>query len=443
MKKLLILGAGESGIGAALLGQHHGWDVFVSDNANVTTSSELVLKSSGISFESEKHSMDRILSADLIVKSPGIPNTAPPILEARASGIQVVSEIEFASRYTDAILIGVTGSNGKTTTASWIFDILKTANMNVAFAGNVGYSFARLLSESQPEVVVLELSSFQLEDIQDFHPHIAVITNITPDHLDRYNYNFSDYIAAKMQIIKNQSENDFFIFDADDNVTVEALKTSNTAVHQFPFSTSQVLDRGIYTKDNQIIFQSKKKPLMPISELRLEGQHNVKNAMAAAAVANLLRVRKQYIRESLQNFHGVEHRMEQVLRINKVQYINDSKATNVNATYYALQSMKAPTIWIVGGVDKGNDYSDLFPLVFENVKAIICLGKDNGKIFQAFGSMVKIMTETESMSEAVRMAYDLSEAGDNVLLSPACASFDLFKDYEDRGRQFKDAVRQL
>lgn len=259
MKKLLILGAGESGIGAALLGQHHGWDVFVSDNANVTTSSELVLKSSGISFESEKHSMDRILSADLIVKSPGIPNTVPPILEARASGIQVVSEIEFASRYTDAILIGVTGSNGKTTTASWIFDILKTANMNVAFAGNVGYSFARLLSESQPEVVVLELSSFQLEDIQDFHPHIAVITNITPDHLDRYNYNFSDYIAAKMQIIKNQSENDFFIFDADDNVTVEALKTSNTAVHQFPFSTSQVLDRGIYTKDNQIIFQSKKK----------------------------------------------------------------------------------------------------------------------------------------------------------------------------------------
>ena len=443
MKRLVILGAGESGVGAALLGQQKGWSVFVSDRGTIEREHENELRNLGIQLESGQHSMDQILQADLIIKSPGIPSHVPVIAQARQAGIAIISEIEFASRYTDAVLIAVTGSNGKTTTATWIYDILKTAGFDAALAGNIGFGFSRLLSLNDPKYIVLEVSSFQLEDIKSFHPHIAVITNITPDHLDRYNYDFSQYVAAKMKISANQTQKDFLIFDADDLATQEALKASPITVSQLPFSTNKVLNHGTYNQDNQIFFHSKKKPLMPISELKLEGQHNVKNAMAAATVANLLRVRKQFIRKSLQNFHGVEHRMEQVLKINKVQYINDSKATNVNATYYALQSMKSPTVWIVGGLDKGNDYTELFPIVFEKVKAIVCLGVDNKKIVESFGSIVKVISDTQCMTEAVRMAYQFAEPGDSVLLSPACASFDLFEDYEDRGRQFKDAVRQL
>ncbi len=441
--RLVILGAGESGVGAALLGQQKGWDVFVSDRGIIEKEHQIELENSGIQFESGQHNMDQILQADLIIKSPGIPGHVPVVAQARNAGITIVSEIEFASRYTEATLVAVTGSNGKTTTASWIYDILKTAGLDVALAGNIGFAFSRLLSQSNPKYIVLEVSSFQLDDIKTFHPHVAVITNITPDHLDRYNYDFSQYVAAKMKISINQTQKDILIFDADDPATMETLKATPLKVSQFPFSTSRVLNQGTFNKDNQIFFHSKKKPLMPISELKLEGLHNVKNAMAAATVANLLRVRKQFIRESLQNFHGVEHRMEQVLKINKVQYINDSKATNVNATYYALQSMKSPTVWIVGGLDKGNDYTELFPIVFEKVKAIVCLGVDNKKIIDSFGTIVKVISDTQSMTEAVRLAYKFAEPGDSVLLSPACASFDLFEDYEDRGRQFKNAVRQL
>ncbi len=443
MKRLVILGAGESGVGAALLGRQKGWDVFVSDRSSIEKEHQIELEHSGVQFESGQHNMDQILRADLIIKSPGIPGHVPVVVKARNAGITIVSEIEFASRYTEATLVAVTGSNGKTTTASWIYDILKTAGLDVALAGNIGFGFSRLLSQGNPKYIVLEVSSFQLEDIKSFRPHIAVITNITPDHLDRYNYDFSQYVAAKMKISINQTQNDILIFDADDLATTETLKATPLKVSQFPFSTSRILKQGTYNQDNQIFFHSKKKPLMPISELKLEGLHNVKNAMAAATVANLLRVRKQFIRESLQNFHGVEHRMEQVLKINKVQYINDSKATNVNATYYALQSMRSPTVWIVGGLDKGNDYTELFPIVFEKVKAIVCLGVDNKKIIDSFGPMVKVISETQSMTEAVRLAYKFAEPGDSVLLSPACASFDLFEDYEDRGRQFKNAVRQL
>ncbi len=443
MNRLVILGAGESGVGAALLGQQKGWDVFVSDRGIIEKEHQIELENSGIQFESGQHNMDQILRADLIIKSPGIPDHVPVVVQARNAGITIVSEIEFASRYTEATLVAVTGSNRKTTTASWIYDILKTAELDVALAGNIGFGFSRLLSQGNPKYIVLEVSSFQLEDIKSFRPHIAVITNITPDHLDRYNYDFSQYAAAKLKISINQTQNDILIFDADDLATMETLKATPLKVSQFPFSTSRILKQGTYNQDNQIFFHSKKKPLMPISELKLEGLHNVKNAMAAATVANLLRVRKQFIRESLQNFHGVEHRMEQVLKINKVQYINDSKATNVNATYYALQSMRSPTVWIVGGLDKGNDYTELFPIVFEKVKAIVCLGVDNKKIIDSFGPMVKVISETQSMTEAVRLAYKFAEPGDSVLLSPACASFDLFEDYEDRGRQFKNAVRQL
>lgn len=443
MDRLVILGGGESGIGTALLGKAKGYKVFVSDHGKIKKKYKDVLLNNAIEFEDEGHTISKILKADVVMKSPGISDKVPLIKQIREANIKVVSEIEFASWYTNATLVAITGSNGKTTTATLTHHLLKQ-ELNVGLAGNIGDSFAKQILETPYENYVLEVSSFQLDDIENFRPKIAVLTNITPDHLDRYEYKFENYIASKFRIIKNQTKSDYFIYDADDPVISEAIKNYNIQSKMLPFSLEKTLKEGTYLKENNIIINiDNNQIVMPTAQITLEGKHNIKNAMAASTVAHLLKIRKQTIRESLENFQGVEHRLEHFLKINKVQYINDSKATNVNATYYALESMDAPTVWIVGGVDKGNDYSELFPFVNEKVKAIICLGVDNKKLFEAFGNMVDIIIETEFMTEAVKIAYKVAESGDNVLLSPACASFDLFENYEDRGRQFKNAVRKL
>ncbi|WP_460217891.1 UDP-N-acetylmuramoyl-L-alanine--D-glutamate ligase [Psychroserpens sp. MEBiC05023] len=442
-QKLVILGGGESGIGTALLGQAKGYDVFVSDKGKIKEKYKQVLLHNEIEFEDDMHSVDVILNADIVMKSPGIPDKVALIQQIRASGITVVSEIEFASKYTNAIIVGITGSNGKTTTATLAHHLLQQ-DLSVGLAGNIGDSFAKQILEQDYPNYVLEISSFQLDDIINFRPHIAILTNITPDHLDRYDYMFENYIASKFRIAQNQTKDDYFIYDADDEVILNWLEKHPIQSTLLPFSLTKTIENGAYLDNNNIkITIDNNQIIMPTANLALEGKHNIKNAMAASTVAHLLKIRKQTIRESLENFQGVEHRLEHVLKINKVQYINDSKATNVNATYFALESMDSPTVWIVGGVDKGNKYQELFQFVNEKVKAIICLGVDNKKLLENFGGMVDIIVETEFMSEAVKIAYKIAEAGDNVLLSPACASFDLFENYEDRGRQFKDAVRNL
>ena len=439
----MILGGGESGVGTALLGKAKGYDVFVSDKGKIKEKYRDVLLNNEIEFEDEQHTESKILNADIVMKSPGIPDKVALVKEIRAAGVKVASEIEFASNFTDATLVAITGSNGKTTTATLTHHLLKQT-LDVGLAGNIGDSFAKQILEKNHENYVLEVSSFQLDDIHNFKPKIAVLTNITPDHLDRYDYKFENYIASKFRIVENQTKDDYFIYDADDEVISEKMKNHPIQSKKLPFSLKREIEEGAYYKDKNIIITiDNNKIIMPTENITLEGKHNVKNAMAASTVAHLLKIRKQTIRESLENFQGVEHRLEHVLKINKVQYINDSKATNVNATYFALESMDAPTVWIVGGVDKGNDYKELFPFVNEKVKAIICLGVDNKKLYEAFGNMVDIIVETQYMSEAVKIAYKVAEAGDNVLLSPACASFDLFENYEDRGRQFKEAVRNL
>jgi UDP-N-acetylmuramoylalanine--D-glutamate ligase len=443
MKSLVILGGGESGVGTALLGKAKGYEVFVSDKGKLKEKYKEVLIHNEIEWEDEKHTEDKILNADIVMKSPGIPDKVPLVKQIREKGILVVSEIEFASKFTNATIIGITGSNGKTTTATLTHHILKQG-LEVGLAGNIGESFAKQILEKDYPNYVLEISSFQLDDIVDFKPKIAVITNITPDHLDRYHYKLENYITSKFRIAENQTKEDYLIYDADDEILTNWLQSHPVQSTLLPFSLVRTIGNGAYLdKQNIIITINNNQIIMPISSLTLEGNHNIKNAMAASTVAHLLKIRKQTIRESLENFQGVEHRLEQVLKINKVQYINDSKATNVNATYYALESMDSPTVWIVGGVDKGNIYEELYPFVNEKVKAIICLGVDNEKLLKAFGNMVDVIVETQFMSEAVKIAYKLAEAGDNVLLSPACASFDLFENYEDRGRQFKDAVRNL
>lgn len=443
MKRLVILGGGESGAGTALLGKEKGYDVFVSDRGEIKERYKQVLIHNEIEFEEGQHSEDHILNADLVMKSPGIPNHVELIQKIRIQGIKIVSEIEFAASFTDATLVAITGSNGKTTTSSLTHHILKQ-ELNVGLAGNIGDSFANQIVEENYPNYVLEVSSFQLDDIDEFKPDIAVLLNITPDHLDRYNYDFENYVKAKFRIAENQTKEDYFIYDADDPVITNWLRQFPIQSTLLPFSLVHPIENGAYLDDEHIkITIDNNQIIMPTANLALEGKHNIKNAMAASTVAHLLKIRKQTIRESLENFQGVEHRLEHVLKINKVQYINDSKATNVNATYYALESMDAPTVWIVGGEDKGNDYRELYPFVNEKVKAIICLGVHNDKLMQNFASMVDIIVETQYMSEAVKIAYKIAESGDNVLLSPACASFDLFENYEDRGRQFKDAVRNL
>ncbi|TYP75855.1 UDP-N-acetylmuramoyl-L-alanine--D-glutamate ligase [Aquimarina intermedia] len=443
-KRLVVLGAGESGVGTALLGKKQGFEVFVSDRGEIRGESKEVLRRFDIEWEEKQHTEAHILSADIIMKSPGIPDSAPLVVQLKKKNIPVISEIEFAYPFTEAMLIGITGSNGKTTTTALIHHVLKGAGLKSKAAGNIGKSFAEEVINDEASHYVLELSSFQLDGIVNFNPHIAILTNITPDHLDRYDNDFNKYIASKFGIVKNQTPSDYFIYDADDEVINEYIKKHPVQSKLLPFSLKNRIEEGAYLEnENIIITVNNNKFIMPTADLALKGNHNVKNAMAAATVAQLLRIRKNTIRECLENFHGVEHRLESVLKINNVQYINDSKATNVNATFYALDAMKSSTIWIVGGVDKGNDYSELYALINEKVKAIICLGVDNSKIINAFGNCVDNIVETQSMKEAVQYAYKMAERNDNVLLSPACASFDLFKNYEDRGRQFKEAVREL
>lgn len=444
MKRLVILGGGESGVGTALLGKAKGYQVFVSDRGTIKEKYKNVLIHNAIDWEEGCHTESKILNANLVMKSPGIPDKVQLVQALLKQNIPVISEIEFASQFTDATIIGITGSNGKTTTATLTHYLLKN-DLDVGLAGNIGDSFAKQVLAQDHANYVLEISSFQLDGIVNFKPKIAVLTNITPDHLDRYEYKFENYIASKFRIVENQTKDDVFIYDADDAVITNWLSQHPIQSKKLPFSLVKTIDNGAYLdNDNNIrVTIDNNQIIMPTSNLALEGKHNVKNAMAAATVAHLLKIRKQTIRESLENFQGVEHRLEHVLKINKVEYINDSKATNVNATYYALESMDAPTVWIVGGEDKGNNYEELFPFVNEKVKAIICLGVDNKKLFDTFGGMVETIVETQFMDEAVKIAYKIAEAGDKVLLSPACASFDLFDNYEDRGRQFKEAVRNL
>lgn len=431
-------------MGTAILGKKKGFEVFVSDFGNIKDKYKQVLINNEIEWEEDGHSEEKILSADVVMKSPGIPDKASIVKKLLKKGVKVISEIEFASKFTKATIVGITGSNGKTTTASLTFELLKNGGLNVALGGNIGKSFAEQVSEEKYENFVLELSSFQLDGIETFAPHIAVLTNLSPDHLDRYDYKYENYIASKFRITMNQTSQDYFIYDADDVEIIKWLSQNPIKSQPLPFSTKKELNQGAFKRNNEIIITINNDQFtMPIATIGIQGEHNVKNAMAASMVATLLRIRKQTIRESLEGFQGVEHRLEKVLKINNVLYINDSKATNVNATYYALDSMENPTVWIVGGVDKGNDYSELLPLVNEKVKAIICLGIDNEKIINAFGNVVDTIMETESMAMAVQIAYRLAERNNTVLLSPACASFDLFENYEDRGRQFKDAVRNL
>ena len=445
MKRLVILGGGESGIGTAILGKKQGYDVFVSDFGKIAANYKEILLINQIKFEEEQHTELLILNADVVMKSPGIPDKVTIVKKLIEKGVSVISEIEFACQFTNAVTIGITGSNGKTTTTMLTYHLLKAGGLNVGLGGNIGKSFAWQVADDDFDFYVLELSSFQLDGCFKYNPHIAIITNISPDHLDRYDYKYENYIQSKFRITQNQTENDYLIYDADDEAITTMILNNNTIKAQLiPFSITKILEKGAFLKNDIMEIQITEEELaMPIENMALEGKHNLKNAMAATSVANILKIRKKTIRESLSNFQGVEHRLEKVLKINNVQYINDSKATNVNAVFYALDSMTTPTVWIVGGVDKGNDYNELMALVNEKVKSIICIGIDNSKIFEAFGNIVDVMVEVESMVDAVKTAQHIAEKGDTVLLSPACASFDLFKNYEDRGNQFKEAVRNL
>ncbi len=444
MALLVVLGAGESGIGSAILAKKQEYEVFVSDNGAITDKNKDVLKNLGVEWEEGGHNPEKILRADLVMKSPGIPDNIPLIQELIKSKIPVISEIEFAARYTDATIIGITGSNGKTTTTMLTHHVLKNGGLHVGMAGNIGDSFAKMVAERDYDFYVLEISSFQLDGITDFRPHIAVITNITPDHLDRYEYSFEKYVASKFRIVMNQTEEDYFIYDLEDPAIADGMKIQPIKSKSVPFSLEEKPEQGAFIEDKTIKIRTNNTTIeMNTGDVALAGRHNLKNTMAASLVAKLVGIRKESIRESIKNFQGAPHRLEKVLKIHHVQYINDSKATNVNATFYALDSMTTPVVWIVGGVDKGNDYRELMPLVREKVKAIVCLGLDNTPIKEAFGNVVDLLVETYAMSEAVKVAYKIAERGDTVLLSPACASFDLFKNYEDRGDQFKEAIKNL
>jgi len=442
--RLVVLGGGESGVGTAILGKKKGYDVFVSDFGKIKESYKEVLVINGIAWEEEKHTEELILNADIVMKSPGIPDKSPIVKKLKEAGVNVISEIEFAKPFTEALTIGITGSNGKTTTTLLTHHLLKSAGLNVGLGGNIGKSFAWQVAENKYDAYVLELSSFQLDGIVEYRPDIAIITNISPDHLDRYEYKYQNYIDSKFRITMNQTESDYLIYDADDEAIEGWLKNHTTKAKLIPFSLTKQFGEGASINNNKMEIKINQEEFtMDTEHIALEGKHNIKNAMAASSVAKLMQIRNATIRESLSNFQGVEHRLEKVLKIQNVQYINDSKATNVNATFFALDSMSAPTVWIVGGVDKGNDYNELMSLVREKVKAIICLGVDNHKIIDAFGNVVDIMVEVNNMSDAVKTAQRLTEKGDTVLLSPACASFDLFESYEDRGKQFKQAVQNL
>ena len=442
MKSITILGAGESGFGAAMLARQKGLKVFVSDSNKINEDRKLEMIRNSIVFEEENHSFDKIKLSDFVVKSPGISNSSEIISKIKSSGIPIVSEIEFASSYSSSFKICITGTNGKTTTTKLIYHILKRAGLDVGLAGNIGDSFSKMLLSGDKDIYVLEISSFQLDDIKKFRPNISVITNIIEDHLDRYENNFGKYVDAKMKIAKNQKSSDYLIYNSDDKILLEALKVNKLKVNKIPIGINTNKQNQI-TIDKNILSNKKKTIMINTDEFALKGRHNLLNAMAAITVSDLLKIDNDIIRESFLTFSGLPHRLENFLKIQGVNYINDSKATNINATYYALDSMQSPTIWIAGGVDKGNKYSDLLPIVREKVKAIICLGIDNTKIMETFKPVIEIIVETESITEAVKVANKIAIKKDNVLLSPACASYDLFKNYEDRGDQFKEAVRNL
>lgn len=444
-KRLVILGGGESGAGTAVLGLKQGYDVFLSDKGKIADKYKAILSEYKVDYEEEQHTEEKILNADLVMKSPGIPEKADMIKKLRAQNTRIVSEIEFASWYTDAKIVGITGANGKTTVTALTYHIMKEGGMNVGLGGNIGKSFAMQVATENYDHYVLEISSFQLDDIETFRPHISILTNITPDHLDRYNYELQNYVTAKFAIAKNQKADDYFIYCSDDEITMQNIEKYPTAAKRVPFAYDREISEGAYVKDEtiQISINNNNPFTMSIQELGIRGRHNVYNSMAAGIVANIYGLRKEQIRESLANFKSLEHRLETVTKIRGVEFINDSKATNVNSTWYALESVSKPIIWIAGGVDKGNDYSVLEGLVKKKVRAMICLGVDNTKLHSAFSKHVDIVINCTNMRDAVRMGYQLSNPGDAVLLSPACASFDLFQNYEDRGKKFKDAVIQL
>jgi UDP-N-acetylmuramoylalanine--D-glutamate ligase len=442
--KIAILGAAESGVGAAILAKQQGFEVFVSDFGKISDKYKAQLEAHQIEWEEGSHNEERILSAQELVKSPGIPEKSGIVKSIRAKGISVISEIEFASRYTDAKIIGITGSNGKTTTTSMIYTMLKDAGVSVGLAGNIGKSFAYQVATTQCAYYVLEISSFQLDDIIDFRPDIAVLTNITPDHLDRYEYKFENYIESKFKITKNQTADDLLIYCSDDEVISNYMKAHKLTATCLPFSLESKVQEGAYLNNEQLTIKLNKKLFtMSINELGIRGKHNVYNSMAASIVGRAMDIKKESIRESLVHFKNLEHRMEKVLKIGGVEFVNDSKATNVNSTWYAMESIQNPMVWIAGGVDKGNDYEILKALVRSKVHTVICLGNDSRNLHEAFASQADLMINVHNMHEAVRIANHFANKGDTVLLSPACASFDLFENYEDRGEQFKAAVRNL
>ncbi|MGZ3918779.1 MAG: UDP-N-acetylmuramoyl-L-alanine--D-glutamate ligase [Bacteroidia bacterium] len=447
-KRVVILGSGESGVGSAVLAKQKGFDVFVSDKSLIKEKYKAQLIEENILFEEGVHTEEKILNAHEVIKSPGIPDKVELIQKLKAKNIPVISEIEFAGRYTSAKKICITGSNGKTTTTLLTYHILKKAGYNVGLGGNVGKSFAMQVARENFDYYVLELSSFQLDGMFDFTADIAILLNITPDHLDRYDYKFENYVASKFRITNNQSNKDYFVYCADDEVITAFMQKHKINSTLIPFSIKKPIDGdGAFLTENQITLNYKpnqNQPLiMTIEQLALQGKHNVYNSMAASLAARIVDVRKEIIRESLQDFQNIEHRLEFVASINGIEFINDSKATNVNSTWYALESMQKPVVWICGGQDKGNDYNELAELVKAKVKAIVCLGKDNSKIVEAFKGMVDVIVETDNARDAVAASYKIGKKGDVVLLSPACASFDLFQNYEDRGMQFKGAVRSL
>ena len=442
-QNIAIIGGGESGVGAALLGKKLGANVFVSDAGALKDNYRKELLDADIDFEESGHDFDRIVASKYVIKSPGIPSHAPIFILLDREQVNVLSEIEFASKFTNAKKICITGSNGKTTTTMLLYHIFKSAGLNVSFAGNIGKSLSRQVSNAEPDYFIIELSSFQLDDLQDFKAEISILLNITPDHLDRYNNDLNLYADSKLRITRNQTQDDWFIFNADDAIINDKISSLNLPMKVASFSIKSPQDHGGYTISEQLIINIKEQLSMSIHDLALKGKHNTQNSLAAGIAARIVEIRKDIVRQSLEDFVNVEHRLEFVAKVNGVEFINDSKATNINSTWFALESMERPTVWIVGGVDKGNDYNELLPLVDEKVKAIICLGENNDKIKDAFASKVETLVEARTAVEAVAYAYRLARKEESVLLSPACASFDLFESYEDRGNQFKQAVRML
>lgn len=438
--RIVVLGGGESGFGAAYLAKKKGMEVFLSDKGQIRENYKQLLMENGIDFEEGMHTEDKILNADWIVKSPGIPKKADIIFKANQKGIRLSSEIEFASEFTNAKIIAITGSNGKTTTTSLIYHILKNDGLNVGLGGNIGKSFAKQVADESFDYYVLEVSSFQLDDIQNFRPYISMLLNLSQDHLDQYNYNYEEYALAKFRIAENQENDNFFIYNKDDEMSMNLLEKLAIKAKMLPFTMKEKVSEGAYATEDKIFVKLQEEFSMKIKDLSLVGKHNVANSLAASIAGKILKISNESIRNSLMTFQAVEHRLEIVADIEGVKYINDSKATNVNACYFALESMKTPTVWIVGGVDKGNDYAEIEDLVKKKVKAIICLGLDNEKIIEFFRDKKEFIYDTSSMEEAVKISKSISEKGDTVLLSPCCASFDLFKNYEDRGKKFKEEV---